>query len=114
MQLSSLSILHVAGTKGKGSTCAFAASILRQYGLKVGFFSSPHLITVRERFRINGEPISERSFLHYFWSCYDRLIETKVGTLCELPRLASTPFVSRLSVFTISLHVPETGFLLPT
>ena len=51
--------LHVAGTKGKGSTCAFAASILRAAGLRVGLYTSPHLITFRERFRINGRPIPE-------------------------------------------------------
>ena len=51
--------LHVAGTKGKGSTCAFAASILSSAGLKVGLYTSPHLISFRERMRIDGEPISE-------------------------------------------------------
>lgn len=49
----------VAGTKGKGSTCAFLESIIRQSGLKVGFFSSPHLHSYRERMQINREPISQ-------------------------------------------------------
>ena len=49
--------LHVAGTKGKGSTCAFAASILSAVGLKTGLYTSPHLFSFRERMRINGEPI---------------------------------------------------------
>ncbi len=51
--------LHVAGTKGKGSTCAFAASILRASGLRVGLYTSPHLLSFRERFQINGHPIEE-------------------------------------------------------
>ncbi len=51
--------LHVAGTKGKGSTCVFAASILQAAGLRVGLYTSPHLISFRERFQINGQPISE-------------------------------------------------------
>ncbi len=51
-------IIHVAGTKGKGSVCAMCASILQAAGLRVGFYSSPHLQDFRERFRINGELIS--------------------------------------------------------
>ena len=41
--------LHVAGTKGKGSTCAFAASILQAAGRRVGLYTSPHLISFQER-----------------------------------------------------------------
>src|SRR5512136_1046000 len=44
--------IHVAGTKGKGSTCVFCASILREAGYAVGLYTSPHLIAVRERIRI--------------------------------------------------------------
>lgn len=49
-----MKVLHVAGTKGKGSTCAFAGSILKECGYRVGVFTSPHLCDVRERIRING------------------------------------------------------------
>ena len=49
--------LHVAGTKGKGSTCALAASILQTQGLSVGLYTSPHLISFQERMKINGELI---------------------------------------------------------
>jgi folylpolyglutamate synthase len=52
--LSSLSVIHVAGTKGKGSTCAFAESILRSCGRRTGLFTSPHLVDIRERFRLDG------------------------------------------------------------
>ena len=52
----------VAGTNGKGSTCAFLESILRHHGLKVGLYTSPHLIDIRERIQINREMISERDF----------------------------------------------------
>jgi dihydrofolate synthase/folylpolyglutamate synthase len=51
--------LHVAGTNGKGSTCAFAESILRAQGHRVGLYSSPHLITVNERFKVSGVDISD-------------------------------------------------------
>jgi len=51
--------IHVGGTNGKGSVCAFINSILIEAGYKVGFYSSPHLVTFRERFQINGEYINE-------------------------------------------------------
>jgi folylpolyglutamate synthase len=52
--LPQLRVLHIAGTKGKGSTAAFTASILQQSGYSVGLFTSPHLCDVRERIRLNG------------------------------------------------------------
>ena len=54
--------LHVAGTNGKGSTCAFLYSILREANFKVGLFTSPHLVELRERIQINGEMIGETDF----------------------------------------------------
>jgi dihydrofolate synthase / folylpolyglutamate synthase len=52
-------VLHVAGTNGKGSTCAFTEAALRAAGLKTGLYTSPHLVHFCERIRIGGEPISE-------------------------------------------------------
>ena len=54
-----LKIIHIAGSKGKGSTAALVASVLTEAGYKTGLFTSPHLITPRERCRIDGELISE-------------------------------------------------------
>jgi dihydrofolate synthase/folylpolyglutamate synthase len=51
--------IHVAGTNGKGSVCAFLDSICRAAGKRTGLFTSPHLLTFRERIRINGEMIGE-------------------------------------------------------
>ncbi|XVF83757.1 hypothetical protein PTKIN_Ptkin16aG0518000 [Pterospermum kingtungense] len=79
--ISQLKIIHVAGTKGKGSTCTFAESILRNYGFRTGLFTSPHLIDVRERFRLDGVEICEEKFLEYFWWCYDRLKEKTNGDI---------------------------------
>lgn len=50
--------LHVAGTKGKGSTCVFAAHMLEQAGFRVGLYTSPHLNDIRERIRILGKNVS--------------------------------------------------------
>lgn len=71
--ISKLKVIHVAGTKGKGSTCTFTESILRHCGFRTGLFTSPHLIDVRERFRLNGVDVCEEKFLAYFWWCWDRL-----------------------------------------
>lgn len=91
-----LRVIHVAGTKGKGSVCAFIASILQQYGHvsdipqaatedvkqnlgmeakglgKIGLYTSPHLVTVRERIRINNDPISQSLFTSHFFNLWDR------------------------------------------
>lgn len=96
-ELDRLNVVHVTGTKGKGSTCAFVQSILQQYKrgplaaesrsnsvdgvvaprsgriTKIGLYTSPHLKTVRERIAINGKPISEESFAKYFFEVWDRL-----------------------------------------
>ena len=55
-------IVHVAGTKGKGSVCALVTSILTQAGYKVGLFTSPHLHSVCERVRVGLEPISTSEY----------------------------------------------------
>src|SRR5436305_12401160 len=52
-------VLHVAGTNGKGSTCAFAEASLRAAGLRTGLYTSPHLSHFCERIRLDGAPISE-------------------------------------------------------
>ena len=58
--------IHVAGTNGKGSVCAYLCSILKEAGFSTGMFISPHLVTMRERFLINGEMVSEEEFLWAF------------------------------------------------
>jgi dihydrofolate synthase / folylpolyglutamate synthase len=57
--------VHVAGTNGKGSTSAIIASILQAAGLRVGLFTSPHLISFTERIRINGEEMTEDEVMEY-------------------------------------------------
>jgi dihydrofolate synthase/folylpolyglutamate synthase len=52
-------LVHVGGTNGKGSVCTLVASVLREAGWRVGLYTSPHLVSFRERIRVDGEPISE-------------------------------------------------------
>ncbi|MCO5601612.1 hypothetical protein L7F22_055735 [Adiantum nelumboides] len=87
--LSRLNVIHVAGTKGKGSTCAFTESILRSRGYRTGLFTSPHLVDIRERFRFNGDLVSEEVFAKNFWWCWKRLEcnyygETQINTITRV------------------------------
>lgn len=68
-----LRILHVAGTNGKGSVCAYLRSVLEAAGKKVAVFTSPHLVDVRERFVVGGEMISREAFLEAFLRVYGEL-----------------------------------------
>jgi len=92
-----IKFIHVAGTKGKGSVCAMIEKIMVQYQqtdkvhargrknnggttkknvsplCRIGVFTSPHLVTPRERIRIDGKPISKAMFRKYFWEIWNRL-----------------------------------------
>ena len=61
--------VHVAGTNGKGSTCAMIASVLRKAGFRTGLYTSPHLQEPTERINVDGEPVSEAEFA----SAFDRV-----------------------------------------
>ncbi|KAI5921121.1 FolC bifunctional protein [Camillea tinctor] len=79
---SPLRCIHVAGTKGKGSVCAYLTSILTQPAAgagRVGTYTSPHLLTVRERIQLDGDPISEELFARYFFSTWDAFTSAAVG-----------------------------------
>jgi len=59
-------VIHVAGTNGKGSVCAYLQSVLMEAGYRVGMFTSPHLVDIRERIRVDGRLISEEDFVKAF------------------------------------------------
>lgn len=65
-----LKAIHVAGTNGKGSVCAFLTSVLTEAGLHTGTFVSPHLAQVRERFLIDGRMVDRESFERSFQTVY--------------------------------------------
>ena len=60
-----LKVIHVAGTNGKGSVCAMLESIYRQAGYKTGLFTSPHLVCVRERIKVDSKPVEEDELIRY-------------------------------------------------
>ena len=61
-----IKIIHVAGTNGKGSVCAYLNAMLLAGGKKTGLFTSPHLVRINERFQINGEDVSDEQFFNAF------------------------------------------------
>lgn len=75
--------VQIAGTNGKGSTCAFLDSICRSANIKTGLYTSPHLISITERIKINGEEISEKDFAIY---------ATKIREITESEKLYATFF----------------------
>jgi folylpolyglutamate synthase len=89
--LEQLNAIHVAGTNGKGSTCAFIASFLKVYGeitggpRQIGLYTSPHMTSVCERIRINDEPISKELFTTRFFEIWNRLPKTATPEL-DIPR----------------------------
>ncbi len=62
-----LKVLHVTGTNGKGSVCAYAASVLENTGYRVGLYTSPHLVRFNERIQVNRKPIADEEVLR-LWS----------------------------------------------
>lgn len=68
-----MKIIHVAGTNGKGSVCAYLRGILSEAGYKCGVFTSPHLVEPTERFRIDDKEISKEEFLQAFLEVYEAL-----------------------------------------
>lgn len=145
--LSDLPVIHIAGTKGKGSTACMTESILRHSGLKTGawenscvnrpfgcnprskactrrmrtvlrasglsllriddesnagMFTSPHLVTFRERFRLNGRPITEKRFLCHFWRIWDALHSSDASdSVADAPRIPGFFHLLTLLAFAI-------------
>jgi dihydrofolate synthase / folylpolyglutamate synthase len=105
--------VQVAGTNGKGSTCAFLESICRQSGIKVGMTTSPHLISVTERVRIDGREISETDFARHATivrKTSEKLVET--GALETVPTYFEQVTAIALNAFAengVELAILETG-----
>jgi dihydrofolate synthase / folylpolyglutamate synthase len=99
--------VHVAGTKGKGSTCAMIAAMLQANGYKVGLYTSPHLVDVRERIVINGEMIQQASFARLV-----RHIENMIGRLKPTPTYFDVLTAIAFKYFAdnkVDIAVIETG-----
>ena len=100
-----LKAVHVAGTNGKGSTSHLIAASLQASGLKVGLFTSPHLIDLRERVRVNGEPIGEADVVEFIEQNRDFLDEIQPSFFETMTALAFAYFVKQ----QVDIAVVEVG-----
>jgi len=94
-----LRFIHVAGTNGKGSTCAMLESIYRLAGRRVGLFTSPHLISFRERIQVNRTLIPEADVV--------RLVERVQALLQGFPRDHSPTFFEVVTVLALSYFAEQ-------
>lgn len=87
-------IIHVAGTNGKGSTSTMIASILQEAGYRTGLFTSPHILEFRERFIIDGIPVEDDSWLSV-WTDIQPLCDTLSLTFFEISTLLAFELFAR-------------------
>jgi dihydrofolate synthase/folylpolyglutamate synthase len=97
-------VIHVAGTNGKGSVCAFARAILEAQGLKAHVYTSPHLIWFHERIRLAGKLISEEELQYTLEEC-ERYNEGKPITYFEITTAAAFLAFSRHKADALILEV---------
>ncbi|MBR4499998.1 MAG: bifunctional folylpolyglutamate synthase/dihydrofolate synthase [Paludibacteraceae bacterium] len=100
-----LRAIHVAGTNGKGSTSHLIAAALQASGLKVGLFTSPHLVSLTERIRINGRPIEEQEIADFIEQNKDFLDEVQPSFFETMTALAFAYFVKQ----KVDIAVIEVG-----
>ena len=97
--------VHIAGTNGKGSTCAIIASILKTAGLKVGLYTSPHLIRFNERIRVNNNPIENAQIVRFVEQYKSDIDEIK-STFFETTTALAFEYFSN---HNIDIAIIETG-----
>ncbi|MEJ2543355.1 MAG: bifunctional folylpolyglutamate synthase/dihydrofolate synthase [Calditrichaceae bacterium] len=98
-------VIHIAGTNGKGSTGYFIAKILENAGLKVGLYTSPHLIDFRERMQVNGQQISEESVIDFWLHIKELALERKATFFDTTTAMAFNYFKTQ----KIDVAIIETG-----
>ena len=87
--------IHIGGTNGKGSVCTLVAAALRQAGWRVGLYTSPHLISFRERIQVDGVPISEEAVAMWTARLLSPILERKATFFEATTALAFADFAAR-------------------
>ena len=100
-----ISSIHVAGTNGKGTTCRMLASVYHSAGYKTGLYTSPHLINVNERFKINSVSISNEDLIFFFKNYGDKISEVSL-TFFEITTVLAFWFFAKEN---IDIAIIETG-----
>ena len=100
-----LRAVHVAGTNGKGSTCHLIAASLQAAGYKVGLYTSPHLVSLTERIRVNGVPIPEEEVAAFVTKHQAFLDEVQASFFETMTAMAFAYFVQK----QVDIAVIETG-----
>ena len=106
-----MKVIHVAGTNGKGSTCAYLASMLSNGGYRTGLFTSPHLVKINDRFRINGEVMADEDFVISFRKVKEIIDQAAVDELAH-PSYFETLLLMGLDYYNrkkVDYLVLETG-----
>ena len=106
-----LRVIHIAGTNGKGSVSAYIDSILRQAGYMTALFTSPHLIKINERFRINFKECSDEELINAWYSVKDYMVKGEEKGLQPLTFFEILFFMGMLifSQKTVDYCILETG-----
>jgi dihydrofolate synthase/folylpolyglutamate synthase len=94
-----LRFIHVAGTNGKGSTCAMLESIYREAGLRVGLFTSPHLVSFAERMQVNRRPASEAAVV--------RLVEALKPLVANFPDEQHPTFFEAVTIMALRYFLEQ-------
>jgi dihydrofolate synthase / folylpolyglutamate synthase len=87
--------IHIGGTNGKGSVCSLVAAALREAGWRVGLYTSPHLVSFRERIRVDGIPISEEAVAMWTGRLLRPILERKATFFEATTALAFADFAAR-------------------
>lgn len=109
-----MKLIHVAGSNGKGSVCAYLSSILTTAGKQTGLFISPHLVEINERFQLNQQPVSDEVFLEAFEAVMEivrRLLEERPGQFAH-PTFFELLFLMGIWIFdknNMEYVILETG-----
>ena len=100
-----LTMIHVAGTNGKGSTCAFLESIFRATGKKVGLYTSPHLIRFNERIKVDGVPIKDSEIVAFLKHAENEIVDIE-STFFETTTAMALDYFNQCKV---DIAIIETG-----